>query len=121
MKKKISLPIVITVALLAAAIAFSAAFIIARASFNSELHQLSEKQALFGNLADIDRWVRENYSGTINEETLIRELCKAYADAIGGDVLYVKAEDFDEAKYKKGENCAVYPLSNGDTMVILKN
>ena len=49
MKKKISLPIVITVALLAAAIAFSAAFIIARASFNSELHQLSEKQALFGN------------------------------------------------------------------------
>ncbi len=120
MKKKISLPIVITVALLVAAIAFSVAFIVARASFNSELQQLSQKQAMFGNLADIDRWVRENYEGDIDEDTLNRELCKAYADAIGGDVLYVKAEDFDEAEYKNGENCVTYPLSNGDTMVILK-
>ncbi len=120
MKKKVSLPIVIAAVFLAAAIAFTAAFFIARASFNNELKQLSEKQALFGNLANIDRWVRENYDGNINEEALNRELCKAYADAIGGDVLYIKAEDFDESKYQKGENCATYPLPNGDTMVILK-
>ena len=120
MKKRISLPIAIAAVLLAAAIAFTAAFLIARASFNSGLQQLSEKQALFGNLADIDRWVRENYEGDIDGEALSRELCKAYADAIGGDVLYVKAEDFDEAKYQKGENCVTYPLPNGGIVVILK-
>ncbi len=121
MKKKISLPIVITIVLLVAAITFSIAYTVARTSFNKELQQFSEKQAQFNTLADVDRWVRGTYTGEIPEEKLTSELCKAYADAIGPDVLYFTAEEFDSKRYVDGKNCETYPLSNGDVMVIMNS
>lgn len=118
MTKKVSLPIAVAAALLAAALAFSCAFLISNAITNKRLKDLSEKQAMYGNLSYVDNFVREKYTGEIDEEKLSAELCKAYADSLGDGVLYIKEDDYDESKYPKDEGYVQTKLANGDVIVI---
>lgn len=118
MTKKISLPIAITAVLLASAIAFTCAFLISNAVTNSRLKDLSEKQAMYGNLSDVDNFVREKYTGEIDEDKLSSDLCKAYAESLGEGVLYITKDEYDESKYPKDEGYVQTKLANGDVIVI---
>ena len=120
MTKKISLPVVITAVLIAAAIAFSAAYIVSYFTFNKDLTELAEKQAMFSSLSEVDGFVREKYQGDKDEEAIQRAVCKAYCDALGEDVLYLTAEEYKESDYKPSNGYVVDVLSNGDAVVILK-
>ncbi len=120
MSKKISLPVVITAVLIAAAIAFSAAYIFAYFSFNKDLTELAEKQAVFSSLSEVDGFVREKYQGDKDEEAIQRAVCKAYCEAYGGKVLYLTAEEYKDSEYRAKDGYVVDVLSNGDAVVILK-
>ena len=120
MSKKISLPVVITAVLITAAIAFSAAYIVSYFTFNKDLTELAEKQAMFSSLSEVDGFVREKYQGDKDEEAIQRAVCKAYCDALGKDVLYLTAEEYKESDYKPSNGYVVDVLSNGDAVVILK-
>lgn len=121
MKKKISLPIVIAIALVVAAIAFSVAYMISTSTMNAKLTDLSQKQALFSTLSDVDSYVREKYTGEIDEQKLTHELCEAYANSIGGSVIYVDSEDAEESEYTAENGYTVMKLSDGSLIVVLSN
>ena len=117
MNKKISLGIVIAACLVAAAIAFSAAFMISRSIFNSKLKDLSQKQDMFSRLSDIDSFVREHYDGKIDEEKLNAALRQAYSEALDGGVLFLTYEQYEGSIYQQ-EGCSTQVLSDGTYMVI---
>ena len=117
MNKKVSLGITIAVCLLAAAIAFSAAFMISRSIFNSKLKDLSQKQDMFSRLSDIDSFVREHYDGKIDEEKLNVALRQAYSEALDGGVLFLTYEQYEGSIYQQ-EGCSTQVLSDGTYMVI---
>lgn len=119
MKKKISLPVVITIALVCATIAFSLAYIIATKSMNAKLTDLSEKQALFSTLSEVDNFVREKSYYDVDEEILTEELCRAYAKAYDGRVIYLTAEEYSQQSDTFGTEYTVLTLADGSVLVVL--
>ena len=117
MNRKVSLGITIAASLLAAAIAFSAAFMISRSIFNSKLKDLSQKQDMFSRLSDIDSFVREHYNGDIDEEKLHLAMKKAYSEALDGNVIFMSAEEYKGSVYEES-GASVQVLSDGSYMVI---
>ncbi|MBQ9742284.1 MAG: hypothetical protein IJV88_01235 [Ruminococcus sp.] len=118
MKKRIPISIVIAIALLAAAIAFSAAYIIATSSMNAKLTDVNEKQEMFSTLADVDSFVREKYNGEIDEEKLSQQLCEGYAEAFDGQVIYLTADEVKDSEYTEENGYQVLPLPDGSAVVI---
>ena len=119
-KAGVPLGITITIAAVCAAIAFSVAYIYAMKTFNSKVTDLSEKQAMFTKLYEIDSIVRENYSGTIDEEKLKDSLSSAYT--IGTDkenVLYVSEAEYNPDKYSK--DYKAFKISDGSYVLIKKS
>lgn len=121
MNKKISLPIVIAITLVTAAIVFSVAYLISTSSMNAKLTDLSQKQALFSTLSDVDGYVREKYTGEIDEQKLTHDLCEAYARSIGGCVIYVDSEDASDTEYTAENGYTVMILSDGSLVVVLSD
>ncbi len=117
MNKKVSLGISVAACLVAAAIAFSAAFMISRSIFNSKLKDLSQKQKMFTQLSDIDSFVRQHYDGKIDEKKLIDAMKEAYSEALDGEVIFMSAEKFKGSAYE-AEGCSYQILSDGSYMVM---
>lgn len=117
MNRKVSLGITVAVCFIAAAIAFSAAFMISRSIFNSKLKDLSKKQDMFARLSDIDSFVRQHYKGDIDEERLHAAMCQAYSEALDGGVLFMSAEEYKGSIYEQ-EGCSTFIMSDGSYMVI---
>lgn len=117
MNKKVSLGVTVTAILVAAAIAFSAAFIISRSIFNSKLKDLSQKQKMFTQLSDIDSFVRQHYDGKIDEAKLLEAMKEAYSQALDGEVIFMSAESFKGSVYEQ-EGCSYQILSDGSYMII---
>lgn len=117
MNKKVSLGIAVAACLVAAAIAFSAAFMISRSIFNSKLKDLSQKQDMFTKLSDIDSFVRQHYSGTIDEKKLHQAMKEAYSEVLEGDVLFMTAQEYKGSAYEEA-GCSYQLLSDGTYMVI---
>ncbi len=118
MNRKVSLGITIAACFLAAAIAFSAAFMISRSIFNSKLKDLSQKQEMFSRLSDIDSFVREHYNGNIDEEKLHIAMKKAYSEALDGNVIFMSAEEYKGSVYEES-SAGTQVLSDGSYMVIV--
>ncbi|MGN0452650.1 MAG: hypothetical protein ACI4GZ_02490 [Ruminococcus sp.] len=121
MSKKVSLPLVIAISLVAAAIAFSLGYVVATSSANKKLTDLSEKQALFTTLADVDSYVREKYEGKIDKKELSDKLLEAYAEAFGGQVIYLSAEEYRGSEYTAQNGYTVLPLADGSAVVVLNS
>lgn len=117
MNKKVSLGITVAACLVAAAVAFSAAFMISRSIFNSKLKDLSQKQDMFSQLSDIDSFVRQHYNGKIDEDKLHQAMKDAYSEALSGGVIFMTAEEYKGSIYEQ-EGCSVQLLSDGTYMVI---
>lgn len=119
MKKKISLPITITISLICAAIAFSLAYIIATKSMNAKLTDLGEKQALFSTLSEVDNFAREKSFYDVDEEILTEELCLAYAEAYEGRVLFLTADEYEGSVYEESTDYTILKLADGNVFVVL--
>lgn len=117
MNRKVSLGITIAACLVAAAIAFSAAFMISRSIFNSKLKDLSQKQDMFTKLSDIDSFVRQHYNGSIDEKRLHDAMMNAYSEALDNEVLFMTAEEYKESAYEEA-GCSFQILSDGTYMVM---
>jgi len=103
MKKKVSLPIVIAIVFIVAAIVFSLAFVIARNNMNKKLKDLNEKQAMFSALADADNIIRENSFYTPDEEKLREEIIEGYIEGYEGRILYLEQEEYKNSKFAAPE------------------
>lgn len=117
MNKKVSLGIAIAACLVAAAMAFSAAFMISRSIFNSKLKDLSQKQDMFTKLSDIDSFVRQHYNGKIDEDKLHEAMKQAYSEALDYGVIFMTADEYKGSIYEE-EGCSFQLLSDGTYMVI---
>ena len=118
MKKKISLPIVITIVLLVAAIVFSAAYMIATNSMNRKLKDLGEKQSMFSILADVDSFVREKSYYKPEQTDVEQQAVKGYIEGYDGRVLWLSSEEYENSKYESAEYMAK-GFADGSVVVVL--
>lgn len=83
MNKRVSLGAAIAMLLLVAAFTFSITFDYATQRVNTKMVDLREREAAQAKYAEIDREVRENYPGTIDETQLLDSVAKGYLAGIG--------------------------------------
>ena len=81
MKKKISLSTTATLVLLAVALTISLTMLLAMRYFNSQLQLVSQRQAMYSHINDVDKIVREYYPN-VDEELLRQSIAQGYVDGI---------------------------------------
>lgn len=78
MNKKISLGAAITFMAVIAAITFSITMIVSLNHFNTKVLNVKNREEMYKKIADLDREVRQNYDGIINEEALLDYISRGY-------------------------------------------
>lgn len=82
MNKKISLGTAIALMFVVAAVTFSATVLYASDKFNQTVSNITEREAMYDKIAEIDTYVRNNFIGDIDEETLLDRIAAGYMDGI---------------------------------------
>ncbi|MFA9381043.1 MAG: S41 family peptidase [Acetanaerobacterium sp.] len=95
MRKKISLGAAITFMAITAAVTFSITMVISMTNFNSMVYNLKERESMYEKLSELERLVRQNYYGKIDEETLQANIAKGFLGGIDDPyAAYYTAEQY---------------------------
>lgn len=107
MNKKISLGMAIAFMAIIAAITFCITMIYSQGSYNQKIKNVQEREQIYKKLSEIDKYVRENFKGEIDEQALLDSIAKGYILGLNDDY----GNYFDQEDYKK------LKLSNEGNMV----
>ncbi|MEG0691680.1 MAG: S41 family peptidase, partial [Oscillospiraceae bacterium] len=102
MNKKISLGAAIAFMVVVAGITFCITMMVSLNHFNEMVLNVKSREEMYKKLADVDRNVRQNFAGTINEEALANSLSAGYIRGLGDK--YSSYLTKDEYEQKMLEN-----------------
>lgn len=99
MNKKIPLGMAVALMSVAAAVAVALTMVFSTAVFNSKLTNINERQAIYDKIDEINKIVRENYNGEIDETFLLDYISEGFAYGTG-DIYanYYSAKEYTELK-----------------------
>lgn len=105
MGKKISLSVTVALILISMTVTFAITMIISMRIFDSTVSNVMQKQVLNNKIAEIDKFVRGNFYGTIDENILQDKTSKGYIDGLqsAGNVYYsaneyAELQDIEDGK-----------------------
>ncbi len=127
MNKKVSLGVTLSAVFIAIAVTFSVTMLLARQSFNSQLSNVSNKQAVYGKIYELDSVVKQNYlsADDIDYNKLADGVAAGYMSGIGDKyAAYYSAEDYDEllaenSGKRSGLGINVRATETGDGMTVV--
>jgi len=97
MNKKVSLGTAVTLMAIAAALAVAITMVYSIRTFNDKLYNIKEREATYEKLSQIDKIVRSQYFGEINEKALMDSIAEGYVDGIGDKyALYLTASQYQQ-------------------------
>ena len=97
MNKKVSLGTAITLMAIAAALAVAITMVYSIRTFNDKLYNIKEREATYEKLAQIDKIVRSQYYGEINEKRLMDSIAQGYVNGIGDKyAIYLTAAQYQQ-------------------------
>ena len=95
MNKKISLGAALALMFIITAVTFSITMVFSRQTFSTTVTNISEREAMYDKLSEIDSYVRANYYGTIDETYLNDYLSMGYIAGLSDRyAAYYSAEDY---------------------------
>lgn len=83
MRKRLSWGAVLSLMIIVVAVTVCVTMLIAMRRFNAQVNELNNRQAMYSYVADVDNAIRQNYYGTIDEETLRRCIANGQISGIG--------------------------------------
>ena len=108
MRKKTTFGFALTCVLVAAAIAFTIGYLVA----GSKVKKITETAAQGANnkqLEEVEKVIKENYLGTINEDDLLQGMCRGYVEGLGdSSVRYVTAAEYDSMNKSTAGETIIY-------------
>lgn len=127
MNKKVSLGVMLSAVFITIAVTFSVTMLLARQSFNNQLSNVSNKQAVYGKIYELDSVVKQNYmsSDDIDYNKLADGVAAGYMSGIGDKyAAYYSAEDYDEilaenSGKRSGLGINVRASDTGDGMTVV--
>jgi len=123
MNKKISLGVTIALILIAITVTFSITTIFTMRKFNDRMYSIREREAMYEKFAEVDKTVRQNYCGTINEDLLLDAISAGYLNGINdSEAVYYNAVQYsrltaDNEEKITGIGVAVTADSSGYLLV----
>ncbi len=83
MRKRLSWGAVLSLMIIVVAVTVCVTMLIAMRRFNAQVNELNNRQAMYSYVADVDNAIRQNYYGTIDEESLRRFIATGQIGGIG--------------------------------------
>ena len=83
MNKKISLGVAFALMFIVATVTFTTTVMYTRNKFNQTVSNITQREAMYDKLAEIDTYVRNNYIGTIDEDLLMDSIAYGYMAGVG--------------------------------------
>ena len=109
MNKKISISMALTIAIIAMTVTFSITMILARQMFDATIPSVKEKESMYSKIAELDKYVRANYYGDIQDATLNDMMAYGYVLGIG---------DKNASYYTAKQYAELVEVQNGNIMGI---
>ena len=109
MNKKISISMALTIAIIAMTVTFSITMILARQMFDATIPSVKEKESMYSKIAELDKYVRANYYGDIQDATLNDMMAYGYVMGIG---------DKNASYYTAKQYAELVEVQNGNIMGI---
>ena len=105
-KKKLTIRFAVAIAFVVAALAYSMGYKMAMKKFNDIVAYNQEKERMYFKLSEVDKTIRQEYIGDIDETKLISGICSGYISSLEGSLCkylsnegyreYISNKDFDE-------------------------
>ncbi|HBQ45903.1 MAG TPA: peptidase S41, partial [Ruminococcaceae bacterium] len=118
MKRKIPWTAAVSIAAVTAAVTVSLTYGYAMDSFNRKVADVDARQALYTKLSEIDRKVRQDYFGKVDETSLRDGLCTGYVAGLGDPhAQYLSAEKYKayrDSSRSGGTGAGVTTVQDGD-------
>ncbi len=111
LRQKLTVGVVIALAFIAGAVAYSLGYSIAMKKFNEIVAYIQEKETMYAKLSEVDRIIRQEYIGDIDENKLISGICSGYVSGLkDSSCMYLSKEEYKKFISKKNydENCVIY-------------
>lgn len=104
MNKKISVSVALAVTLIAMTVTFAITMLVSMNNFNNAVRSVTQMQAQYSKLSDLDNYVRGNYFGDIDDNQLNDRLAKGYLSGIGDkySTYYSETEFAELQEYEQG-------------------
>lgn len=124
MNKKISVNLALAIAIIAMTVTFSVTMILSQKMFDKTVASVREKEITYNKIAEIDKTVRADYYGEINDEVLYDMIGAGYMQGIGDTgAKYYTAKKYveylnEQAGKVMGVGVDVIKDSNGYARVI---
>ena len=83
MNKKISLGAAITFMAITAAVTITITMFFSQRLFNNKVQNLAEREVMYSKLTEVDKYIRANYLGELDENTLNNYIAKGYVAGLG--------------------------------------
>lgn len=109
MNKKISISMALTIVIIAMTVTFSITMILARQMFDATIPSVKEKESMYSKIAELDKYVRANYYGDIQDATLNDMMAYGYVLGIG---------DKNASYYTAKQYAELVEVQNGNIMGI---
>lgn len=82
MNRKISLGVAIALMFITATVTLAVSLFAKMSDFNGRMKNLEERQQAFAKIEEIDRWVRSNFDGEIDQEELMDAIARGYISGL---------------------------------------
>lgn len=105
MKKKITVSTAVTLIILTVALTVSITMLVAMRYFNRQVQDVSQRQAMYTHINDVDKKVREYYTD-LDEEALRRGITEGYIQGLGDSyAAYFSTENYVKEKSRLAGRC----------------
>lgn len=109
MSKKMPISLAIAIVFIAMTVTFSLTMIYSQRLFDKNVTSVQEKYAAFDKLSKIDITVRNNFNGTINDDTLMDTLAAGYVAGLGDKYskYYTSAQYSEMVRRSEGKSISI--------------
>lgn len=109
MNRKISVSVALAVTLLAMTITFAITMLVSMDYFNNAVQSVTEMQKSYSKLTDLDSYVRGNYYGEIDDNTLNNRIAQGYLNGIDDkySTYYTEEEYVEMQEYESGSRVGI--------------
>ncbi len=117
LKRRITLSVGIALVFIAGAVAYALGYHMAMKKFNEVVEYSQEKEKMYSKLSEVDKAIRQEYIGDIDEAKLISGLCSGYVTGLGNPLLkYLPPDEYKKYISKKiyDDNAVFYENINNE-------